>query len=110
MDVVVKLHRNGNLQIAGQLFTTTPGIDSSELIDDIYLLDDIHVFNTTDDVSVFISYLFDLIIYQTTINYFKIDSSGNLSISQLSESGDKISINNDHSLTLTGTLTQNVSF
>ena len=110
MAVIARLFRNGNLHIAGQLYTTETSFDDNEIIDDTTLLDDTYVFDTTNEFDTFFSYLFSLTISQLNVDTFRIDSHGNLITPQLNQSASNININNNKHLSITGVLTENTSF
>lgn len=110
MSVIARLHRNGNLHIAGHLYTQWATLDDTEQIDDTTNLDDTNNFETTDEFDEFISYLFSLVISQSSVDTFRIDSHGNLITPQLNQNADNIKINNDKSLSIIGTLSQGVIF
>lgn len=113
MTIISRLYNNGNLQIKGIKVTQWDTYDDITNLDDTYILDDTHTFDDTAETSTFFNYLFNITSTLGLVNIIGIDDRGYLFVAGINENAsitNPIQINNDNTISIKGTLTENVTF
>lgn len=107
MAVIARLRANGDLSIAGQLYTAVPAFDTQAQIDSARQLDTTQTFDSVDGIETLLAYLFGISVAQLTPARLALDERGNLVAPAFNTGGGvPMRIGTDRSITVAGTLTQ----